>query len=75
MAPLTRMRAAQPVVQPAYCMTHPDNYQDVCAKQKEEDLRFIEGVIQLIGDRNIIYRMIHIYFENIFKQKKQHTAK
>lgn len=49
------------------CFT--DNYQDVCAKLKEEDLRFIEGVMQLIGDRNIIYRMIHIYFENIFKQK------
>ena len=46
------------------CFT--DNYQDVCAKLKEEDLRFLDGIAQLVKNRDIIYRMILIYFEEIF---------
>ncbi|ROP58043.1 hypothetical protein EDF81_3199 [Enterobacter sp. BIGb0383] len=49
------------------CFT--DNYQDVCAKLKEQDLRFLEGVVELVKNRDIIYRMIHIYFEEIFRFK------
>lgn len=49
------------------CFT--DNYQDVCAKLKEEDLRFFDGIAQLVKNRDIIYRMIHIYFEEIFRFK------
>ncbi len=49
------------------CFT--DNYQDVCAKLKEEDLRFLDGIAQLVKNRDIIYRMIHIYFEEIFRFK------
>ncbi|WP_345828445.1 hypothetical protein AAGR08_02940 [Pantoea sp. BRR-3P] len=46
------------------CFT--DNYQDVCARLKEEDLKFLEGVAELVKHRDIIYRMLHIYFEDIF---------
>lgn len=49
------------------CFT--DNYQDVCAKLKEEDLRFLDGIAQLVKNRDIIYRMILIYFEEIFRFK------
>lgn len=35
------------------CFT--ENYQDVCARLKAEDLRFAEGIQQLIKDRNIIF--------------------
>lgn len=51
------------------CFT--DNYQDVCAKLKEEDIRFLDGVAQLVKKRDIIYRMIHTYFEEIFRFKTQ----
>lgn len=49
------------------CFT--DNYQDVCARLKEEDLRFLDGIAQLVTKRDIIYRMVHIYFEEIFRLK------
>lgn len=49
------------------CFT--DEYHDVCTQQKEEDMRFGEGVVQLIKDRNIIYEMIRLYFEMIFKKR------
>lgn len=51
------------------CFTN--NYQDVCAKLKEEDLRFLDGTVQLVKKRDIIYRMVHIYFEGIFRFKTQ----
>lgn len=49
------------------CFT--ENYQDVCTKLKEEDLRFLDGIAQLVKNRDIIYRMIHIYFEEILRFK------
>lgn len=49
------------------CFT--DNYQDVCAKLKSEDLRFSEGIYQLIKDRNIVYEIVKIYVNLIFKNK------
>ncbi|MBD9646157.1 MULTISPECIES: hypothetical protein [unclassified Pantoea] len=49
------------------CFT--DNYQDVCAKLKEEDLRFLDGIAEVVKRRDIIYRLVHIYFEEIFRFK------
>ncbi len=49
------------------CFT--DNYQDVCERIKEEDKRFFDGVMLLVTKRDIIYRMILIYFEEIFRFK------
>lgn len=49
------------------CFT--DNYQDVCAKLKEEDLRFLNGIAEVVKRRDIIYRLVHIYFEEIFRFK------
>lgn len=49
------------------CFT--DNYQDVCAKLKEEDLRFLDGIAEVVKRRDIIYTLVHIYFEEIFRFK------
>lgn len=48
-----------------------DNYQDVCSRLKQEDVRFIAGLIQLVKDRNIIFEMVRIYIEIHFKNKKE----
>ncbi|MCU5771363.1 hypothetical protein N5923_06720 [Erwiniaceae bacterium BAC15a-03b] len=45
------------------CFT--DNYQDVCAQQKQEDTRFLEGLVQLVKHRDIIHVMVEIYVEQI----------
>lgn len=49
------------------CFT--DNYQDVCVKLKHEDSRFLEGLVQLVRDKNIVYEMIRIYVDLVFKHK------
>ncbi|HDT2077766.1 MULTISPECIES: hypothetical protein [Enterobacter] len=49
------------------CFT--DEYQDVCKKQKTEDIRFRDGVIYLLRHNNVAYDMFKIYFEEIFKDK------
>ena len=49
------------------CFT--EEYQDVCQRQKKEDIRFKNGVIHLLQNRDIIYDMLSIYFEEIFKHK------
>lgn len=49
------------------CFT--DEYNDVCQKQKTEDLRFRNGVIRIIQHGDVAYEMLHIYFEEIFKYK------
>lgn len=41
------------------CFT--DNYQDVCAAQKSEDIRFMLAIGKLVTDRSIIEQMIRIY--------------
>lgn len=51
----------------ASCFT--DEYQDVCQQQKMEDLRFRDGVIRLIQHGDVIFDMLKIYFEEIFKYK------
>lgn len=49
------------------CFT--DEYQDVCQKQKIEDIRFKNGVIHLLRNGNIVYDMLKIYFEELFNYK------
>lgn len=49
------------------CFT--DEYQDVCQKQKSENIRFKNGVIYLLRHGNVAYDMLKIYFEEIFKYK------
>ena len=49
------------------CFT--DEYQNVCQKQKTEDIRFKNGVIYLLRHGNVAYDMLKIYFEEIFKYK------
>lgn len=51
------------------CFT--DNYQDVCSKLKQEDVRFFISLIQLIKDRDVIFEMIRIYIEVHFKNKTE----
>ena len=49
------------------CFT--DEYQDVCKKQKTEDIRFTKGVTYLLENGGVVYDMLKIYFEEIFKYK------
>lgn len=51
----------------ASCFT--DEYQDVCKKQREEDVRFAYGVAHLLQHRDVVYEMLKVYFEEIFKHK------
>ncbi|QHM70963.1 hypothetical protein [Mixta intestinalis] len=48
-----------------------DDYQDVCKNIEQEDKRFILAIVQLIKDRNTIYKMLQLYYEIVFKNKKQ----
>ncbi|UWS33462.1 hypothetical protein [Erwinia pyrifoliae] len=43
------------------CFT--DNYQDVCTGQKNEDVRFLEALVQLIKQGNVVTRMLRIYVD------------
>jgi hypothetical protein len=49
------------------CFT--DEYQDVCKRQKTEDQRFLYGVVHLLQHRDVVYEMLKVYFEGIFKNK------
>lgn len=49
------------------CFT--DEYQDVCQQQKIEDLRFRRSVIHLLQHGGVVYDMLKIYFEKIFRYK------
>lgn len=44
-------------------------YQDVCQQQKTEDLRFKNGIIYFLLHGDVVYPMLKIYFEEIFKHK------
>jgi len=43
------------------CFT--ENYQDICANLRHEEVRFIQGAFQFFKDRNIMFLMIKIYIE------------
>jgi len=49
------------------CFT--DEYQDVCQQQKTEDIRFRKGVTHLLQNGGVVYDMLAIYFEEIFRYK------
>jgi len=49
------------------CFT--DEYNDVCMQQKREDLRFRNAVIRIIQHEDVVYEMLRIYFDEIFKHK------
>jgi hypothetical protein len=49
------------------CFT--DEYQDVCQQQKIEDIRFAKGVYHLLQHEDVVYEMLKIYFEEIFRYK------
>jgi len=49
------------------CFT--DEYNDVCQRQKTEDLRFRNGVIRIVQHGDVVYDMLRIYFEKILKYK------
>lgn len=49
------------------CFT--DEYQSVCENLKVEDARFRHGVFYLIQHGGVVYDMLKIYFEEIFKYK------
>ncbi len=38
-------------------------------KQKNEDVRFAKGIYHLLQRKNIVYEILKIYFEEIFKHK------
>lgn len=49
------------------CFT--DEYQDICQQQKAEDIRFSRGVYYLLRHQDVVYEMLKIYFEEVFKYK------
>lgn len=49
------------------CFT--DEYQDVCKRQGHEDIRFGEGVYHLLRHGNVVFDMLKIYFETLFRHK------
>ncbi|HDG1708460.1 TPA: hypothetical protein PFE25_001596 [Kluyvera ascorbata] len=49
------------------CFT--DEYQDVCQKQKFEDIRFTKGVHYIIRHGDVVHEMLKIYFEEVFLEK------
>ncbi|MCS2160909.1 hypothetical protein MUU47_07165 [Scandinavium sp. H11S7] len=51
----------------ASCFT--DNYRDVCSRLRDEDVRFLFGIAQLVKRRNVIFDMIHMYIDSIIKYK------
>ena len=55
------------------CFT--DNYQDVCKRLGNEDLRFLAGVAQLVKHRDVIFRMVRIYIETMLQNKSNSQRK
>lgn len=49
------------------CFT--DEYQDVCQRQQIEDIRFSKGIYHILRREDVIYEMLKIYFEEIFRYK------
>lgn len=55
------------------CFT--DNYQDVCAAQKSEDVRFMEALVQLVKRHDVIKRMFQIYVENLLSNRSSESTR
>jgi len=55
------------------CFT--DNYQDVCAAQKSEDVRFMEALVQLVKRHDVIKRMFQIYVEHLLSTRSSESTR
>jgi len=55
------------------CFT--DNYQDVCAAQKTEDVRFMEALVQLVRRHNVLKRMFEIYVEHLLRNRSSESTR
>lgn len=44
-------------------------FQDVCQKQRDEDIRFAKGAYHLLRNRCVVYDILKIYFEEVFRHK------
>ncbi|EPR0413278.1 hypothetical protein ACUZIR_003666 [Enterobacter asburiae] len=51
------------------CFT--ENYQDVCLRLREEDSRFLTSIVQLINHRDVIYKMLYLYFKSLLGNKSE----
>lgn len=49
------------------CFT--DDYNDVCQQQKTEDIRFRDAVYKVIRNGDVVYDMLRLYFEELFRYK------
>ncbi|MBC0852900.1 hypothetical protein [Pantoea stewartii] len=49
------------------CFTQ--QYQDVCKKQRNEDVRFTKGLYHFLQHEEVIHKIFYFYFEEILKQK------
>lgn len=49
------------------CFT--DAYNDVCQQQKTEDTRFVKGIYHILRHEDIVYEMLTIYFNEVFRHK------
>ncbi len=49
------------------CFT--SEYQDVCKQQKQEDIRFTIGPGRVIEGDSVVFEMVKVYFDEIFKSK------
>lgn len=52
------------------CFT--EKYQEVCQKQKVEDVRFAKGVYQQLSHGNVVIDMLKIHFDGLFRFKTDH---
>lgn len=52
------------------CFT--EKYQEVCQKQKVEEVRFAKGVYQQLSHGNVVIDMLKIYFDGLFRFKTDH---
>ena len=52
-----------------YASCFNDEYNDVCLRQKSEDLRFRDAVYKLVSGVDVVYEMLRLYFEEVFKYK------
>ncbi|EPG6797028.1 hypothetical protein NOX19_001497 [Klebsiella aerogenes] len=49
------------------CFT--SEYQDVCKQQKQEDIRFTIGLGRVIEGDSVVFEMVKVYFDEVFKSK------
>jgi hypothetical protein len=49
-----------------------DNYQGVCSKLKDEDIRFMLGVYQLLKRHDLIFDMVQLYVDHRMSYFSKH---